>query len=107
MKHGTFGPVHGKMCGVTAATSTRRRTAWRTLMLPELAGYAEATEILGVSKMTLGRWLEPGSGKGEGFGRDDTFLVGPARTRSGPVWAAADLRQFRAAHPARCGEAAP
>ena len=95
----TPGPVRGKMLSVNSAAQTPM--AWQTLLLPELAGYTEATEILGVSKMTLGRWLEPGSGKGEGFGADDTFLIGPARTKSGPVWVADDLRHFKAAHAGR------
>lgn len=76
-------------------------TPWLTPRLPELAGYAEATELLGVSKMTLGRWLEPGSGKGAGFGPDDTYLIPPVRTKSGPMWAADDLRHFKAAHARR------
>jgi hypothetical protein len=71
---------------------------WRTARLPELVGFAEACEILGVQKMTLKRWMEPGSGSslpGGGYGPDKTRMIPPQRIRSGPVWVREDVERFR------------
>lgn len=85
---------------MTAATGPR---SWRTPRLPELVGNKQACEILGVSKVTVGRWLEPGSGEGHGFAPDDTYLIPPQLTSAGRVWAADDLRRFKASRGNRRG----
>lgn len=65
---------------------------WRTPRLPDLVGMQEATEILGVQKMTLHRWLQPGSGV---HGPESTYMIEPKRIRSGPVWVKSDVERFR------------
>lgn len=74
---------------------TTVRRPWRTQRLPPLVGYKGACEILGVKKMTLSRWLLPGSGKGSvSFGPDKTYMIPPARVESGPVWVRSDVERF-------------
>lgn len=73
------------------------RRPWRTPRLPPLVGAKGACEILGVQKMTLSRWMQPGSGvahKGGGFGPDKTYMITPARVDSGPVWVRSDVERF-------------
>lgn len=71
------------------------RRPWRTPRLPPMVGYKGALEILGVQKMTLSRWMKPGSGKGSvSFGPDETYMIPPARVDSGPVWVRADVERF-------------
>lgn len=67
------------------------KRAWRTPRLPELAGLKDACAILGVRKMTLLRWMEPGSGT---LGPDQTYMIPPKRISSGPVWVRSDLERF-------------
>jgi hypothetical protein len=64
---------------------------WLTPKLPELVGSKEACELLGIQKSTLTRWLKPGSGD---HGDDKTYMIPPARTAAGPVWAKADIERF-------------
>lgn len=68
------------------------RGGWRTARLPDLVGSKEACEILGVQKMTLRRWLEPGSGP---YGPDRTYMIPPREIAAGPVWARSDVEHFR------------
>lgn len=56
---------------------------WRTPRLPELVSTAEACEILGISKMQLGRW------------RKDGYMIEPQLLRAGPVWVKEDIERFR------------
>jgi hypothetical protein len=68
---------------------------WRTPRLPDLVGAAEACEILGVQKMTLHRWMKPGSGtKDWSHGKDRTYMIEPKRISSGPVWVREDVERF-------------
>lgn len=84
----------------TTEPATRLRP-WRTPRLPELVNQMAAQEILGVSKMQLWRWMQPGSGKGHGFQPDDTYMLPPAFVRSGggqkpiPVWVRDDVVAFK------------
>lgn len=64
---------------------------WLTYELPELVGSKRACEILGIQKMTLNRWLRPGSGE---HGPDGTYMIPPARVGSGPVWVLSDVTHF-------------
>lgn len=72
------------------------RRPWRTPRLPPLVGAKDAAEIIGVSKMQLSRWMQPGSGISThgGFGPDKTYMLPPARTNSGPVWVRSDVERF-------------
>lgn len=65
---------------------------WRTPRLPELVGAQEACEILGIKKMTLYRWLQPGSGA---YGPESTYMIQPMRIKAGPVWVRSDVERFR------------
>lgn len=70
---------------------------WRTPRLPPSVGFKGACEILGVQKMTLNRWLKPGSGVNTpwgGFGPDKTYMIPPARVDSGPHWDQRDVVRF-------------
>lgn len=67
------------------------RRAWRTARLPELVGNAEACEILGISKRTLGRWMQPGSGE---FGPESTYMIPWKTIRASPVWVREDVERF-------------
>lgn len=67
------------------------RHPWRTPRLPELVGAVEACEIMGVQKMTLYRWLRPGSGT---LGPDRTYMIPPKRIRASPVWVKEDVERF-------------
>jgi hypothetical protein len=73
------------------STTSPTRRPWRTPRLPPLVGFKGACEILGVQKMTLSRWLRPGSGS---FGPDQTYMITPARVDSGPVWVRSDVERF-------------
>jgi hypothetical protein len=64
---------------------------WRTPRLPELVGTKEACAILGIQKMTLNRWLRPGSGT---LGPELTYMVPPKRVDAGPVWVKSDVLRF-------------
>ena len=67
------------------------RRPWRTPDLSPCVGFKGALEILGVGRMTLSRWLQPGSGT---QGPDKTYMVPPARIDSGPFWVTADVERF-------------
>jgi hypothetical protein len=67
------------------------RRPWRTPRLPDLVGGKEACEILGVQKMTLNRWMRPGSGN---LGPDGTYMIPPKRIDAGPVWVRSDVERF-------------
>jgi predicted site-specific integrase-resolvase len=67
------------------------RRPWRTPRLPDLVGSKEAAEILGIQKMTLTRWLRPGSGT---LGPDETYMIPPKRIEAGPVWVRSDVERF-------------
>lgn len=66
---------------------------WRTDFLPELVGFAEAVEILGIEKSTLRLWMQPGSGP---HGPDGTRMITPQKLRATPVWVRADVERFKA-----------
>lgn len=68
------------------------RRPWRTPRLPALVGSAEACTILGIQKMTLNRWMRPGSGP---HGPEKTYMIEPKRIKAGPVWVKSDIERFR------------
>lgn len=68
------------------------RRPWRTYRLPDLVGAKEAIEILGITKMTLGRWLEPGSGT---LGPNRTYMIPPKSVAATPIWVRSDVERFR------------
>jgi len=68
------------------------RRPWGTPDLPQLVGFKGACEILGVGRMTMSRWMRPGTGS---FGPEQTRMVPPARIDSGPLWVRADVVRFR------------
>lgn len=81
------------------------RRPWRTQRLPDLVGSAEACEILGIQKMTLNRWMRPGSGP---YGDDRTYMIPPKRIKASPVWVRSDIERFAdeiGRQRARAGEA--
>lgn len=83
----------GNESAMMAAMATRR--SWRTNRLPPLVGSIEACEILGVQKMTLYRWMQPGSGNAESsHGSDRTYMLTPQRIKAGPVWVRDDVERF-------------
>lgn len=50
-----------------------------------------------MNKMTLNRWLRPGSGTADwSHGPDRTYMIEPKRIRSGPVWVREDVERFAA-----------
>jgi hypothetical protein len=65
--------------------------AHSTSDLPDLVGSKEACQILGIQKMTLTRWLDPGSGS---LGPDRTHMIPPKRINAGPVWVRSDVERF-------------
>lgn len=67
------------------------RRAWRTPRLPDLVGLKETCLLLDVKKVTVLRWLEPGSGT---LGPDKTYMIPPKRISSGPVWVRSDVERF-------------
>ncbi len=67
------------------------RYTWATPSLPRLVGAKEACEIIGINKMTLGRWLKPGSGT---LGDEQTYMIPPKRIAASPVWARSDVERF-------------
>jgi len=67
------------------------RRPWRTPRLHDLVGSKEACEILGIQKMTLTRWLRPGSGT---LGPEETYMIPPKRIEAGPVWVKSDVIRF-------------
>jgi hypothetical protein len=75
---------------------TELRRPWRTPRLPPLVGAKSAAEIIGISKMQLSRWMQPGSGikYHGGFGPDKTYMLPPAKVDSGPVWVRSDVERF-------------
>jgi hypothetical protein len=75
--------------GDTALTSALE--GWLTPALPPLVNQTEAAAIGGVSKATLIRWREPGTGE---HGPDKTYMIPPAMAGSTPVWARADIERF-------------
>ena len=68
-----------------------RRRPWRTPRLPELVGSKEACEILNIQKMTLTRWMKPGSGT---LGHEQTYMIPPKMIAAGPVWVRTDVERF-------------
>lgn len=64
---------------------------WRTPRLPELVGSKEACRILDIQKMTLNRWMRPGSGE---LGPEQTYMIPPKRIEAGPVWVREDVERF-------------
>ncbi len=78
--------------------STRQARPWRTPRLPELVNFTEAAAILGKDRMTLHRWLEPGSGLVDGpcFGPHRTYMIPPHQTTNGRVWVRSDVERFAA-----------
>lgn len=68
-----------------------KTSQWETEKLPPLVGGKGACEILGIQKMTLNRWLQPGSGD---QGPEGTHMIPPARIEAGPVWVKADVEKF-------------
>lgn len=67
------------------------RRPWRTARLPELASSKDACEILGIDKMSLWRWQQPGSGT---LGPDRTYMIAGKKTAAGPVWVREDVERF-------------
>lgn len=55
---------------------------WKTPDLPPIVGVVDAAEILGVSTVTLHRWINSG------------YMIEPQRLASGPVWAREDIERF-------------
>lgn len=82
--------TNGHRLLVSAIEMARR--PWRTPRLPELVGNKEACQILGIQKMTMKRWLEPGSGP---HGPDGTYMIPPRRIDAGPVWVKDDVLRFK------------
>lgn len=79
-----------------AGMTTRR--PWRTARLPRVVGIKGASNLLGVHKTTLTKWMEPGSGE---LGPDKTYMVPPLRVGDGgdvddgwPIWAREDVVRF-------------
>lgn len=70
---------------------------WRTSRLPDLVGSKETCEILGIQKMTLTRWLKPGTGPwgpdGQ-YGPNGTYMIPPKYIAAGPVWVKSDVERF-------------
>lgn len=69
------------------------RRPWRTPRLPDLVGSKEACEILGIQKMTLNRWMRPGSGT---LGDEETYMIPAKRVDAGPIWVKDDVERFAA-----------
>jgi hypothetical protein len=89
----------------TALRSDTRmaRRPWRTPRLPEIVNTDGACDVLGVDKMTLWRWQQPGSGTPEtNHPPGNTYMIPPARAqgRGGelkqPLWVKADVERFAA-----------
>lgn len=74
-----------------SAQQANSRRPWRTSRLPPLVGSKETCEILGITKMTLGRWLKPNSGT---RGPDRTYMIPPQFIAAGPIWARSDVERF-------------
>jgi hypothetical protein len=92
---GNANPVDSGVAAIPAAVTIMAVRPWRTPRLPDLVGASEAAEILGVQKMTLNRWLRPGSGTPDwSHGPDRTYMIEPKRIRSGPVWVREDVERF-------------
>lgn len=71
---------------------------WKTERLPRVVGIKGASNLLGVHKTTLTKWMEPGSGE---LGPDKTYMVPPRRVDDGtgsedgwPIWDAEDVVWF-------------
>jgi hypothetical protein len=88
----SVGDVVTKGHHLLASVVAMARRPWRTPRLPELVGNAEACEILGIQKMTMKRWMQPGSGT---HGPDHTYMIPPKRIKAGPVWVRDDVMRFR------------
>lgn len=66
-----------------------------TSSVPDLVGAKDACAILGIDKMTLWRWQQPGSGKPHSsHGDDDTYMITPQRVGKRAVWVRADVEAF-------------
>lgn len=71
---------------------------WKTDTLPDLVGFKEACALLGVSKATLARWSQPGSGE---HGPKRTYMIESKQISSGPVWDRQDVLGFARTAPRR------
>lgn len=75
----------------------RDRKRWFT---PDhnVVGMKEASDILGIQKMTLHRWMQPKTG-GKldfgGFGPDRTYMCSWVETAATPVWDRRDVERHR------------
>lgn len=83
---------------IDTSPSRGSRPRWKTDRLPPLVNFAEAAAILGKDRMTLHRWLEPGSGLEQGpcFGPDRTYMLPPHQTTNGRIWVRSDVERFAA-----------
>lgn len=85
-----------------AAEFLMARRPYRTPRIPPVVGIKGACRILGIQKMTLTRWMKPGSGTPEtSHGPDDTYMLPPRRVDDGtgeengwPIWAKEDVERF-------------
>lgn len=78
-----------------AAAMARR--PWRTSRLPRLVSAVGAYPFLDITRITLRRWMAPGSGKpGAAFGSQQTRICPWAEGKGlkGPVWVLEDLERF-------------
>lgn len=60
--------------------------AYRTGRIGPLVGIVQVVKLLGIDRMTLRRWMQPGSGS---LGPDRTRMIPPARIGGGEHYAAA------------------
>lgn len=88
-------PIASTRRWLLSGADIMRKRLLQTPRLPDLVGAVEACEILGIQKMTLSRWLKPGSGTADwSHGPDRTYMIEPKRIRSGPVWTREDVEWF-------------
>lgn len=70
--------------------------------MPRVVGSKGACAILGIDKMSLHRWMKPGSGNDESCqGPDRTYMITPLRVGDGgdvddgwPIWVREDVERF-------------
>lgn len=87
-----------------AAMEDKVLRPWRTFRLPRVVGVQGAAAILNVDKTTVYLWLKPGSGEGQGFAPDDTYMIPPVRVGKTaddrdeddgwPIWDRRDVFEF-------------